>query len=111
MNEGTLSRKALGRPYLPLALAGMCPEVPRGSWSGWSVRLEGGGTCFWAVVTMEMAASAGYVCKEGGGATTWSQSGSPGITNMPGTRDHLAPSPWAGQRNEIWVSSTAVKAE
>lgn len=28
---------------------------------------------------------------------------------MPGTWDHLAPSPWAGQRNEMWVSGTAVR--
>lgn len=32
----------------------------------------------------------------------------PGITNMPGTWDHVAPNPWVGQRNEMWVSSTAV---
>lgn len=31
--------------------------------------------------------------------------------NMPGTWDHLAPSPWAGKRNEMWVSSTAVRTE
>lgn len=37
-------------------------------------------------------------------ATTWSCKSRPGITNMPGTWDHLAPSPWAGQRNEMWVS-------
>lgn len=79
----------------------------RGSWSGWSVRLGGGGTCFWAVVTMEMAVTAGYVGN--GRATTWSQNSRPWITNMPGTWDHLAPSVWAGQRNEIWVSSTAVR--
>lgn len=79
----------------------------RGSWSGWSVRLGGGGTCFWAVVTMEMAVTAGYVCN--GRATTWSQNSRPWIANMPGTWDHLAPSVWAGQRNEIWVSSTALR--
>lgn len=43
MNGGTLSRKALGGLLnLPLSLAGMCPGVPRGSWSGWSIRLGGG---------------------------------------------------------------------
>lgn len=47
MKEGTLSRKALGGLLnLPLSLAGMYPEVPRGSWSGWSVRLGGGSACF-----------------------------------------------------------------
>lgn len=64
---------------LPACLAGVWPEVARGSWSGWSVRLGEGGACFQAVVTMEMAVSAGYVCKEGRGppptclvpGTTW----------------------------------------
>lgn len=49
------------------------------------------------------------MCREGGGAATWSHVSRPGITNMPGAWNHLTPRPWAGQRNEIWVSSTAVK--
>lgn len=68
---------------------------------------RGRGTCFWAVVTMETAVSAGYVYK--GRAATWSRKSRPGITNVPDTWDHLAPGPWAGQRDEIWVSSTAVR--
>lgn len=109
MNEGTLSRKALGG-LLTCLLAGMCSEVPRGSWSGWSVRLGGGRHMFLGCCHHGNGSSCGICCKEGGGATTWSHSSRPGITNKPGTWGHLAPGPWAEPRNEIRVFSTAVKA-
>lgn len=51
----------------------------------------------WRGRPVEIAVTAGYVYK--GRATTLSYNSRPEITNMPDTWDHLAPSPWAGQRN------------
>lgn len=106
MNEGSV-QEGTGKASLPASHLGWHVSTgARGSWSGWSVRLGGGGTFFWAFVTMEMAVPAGYVCKVR--AATWSYS-RPGVTNIPATWDPLHPNPWAGQRNEIGVSSTAVR--
>lgn len=49
-------------PCLPLTLAGMCPQVPGGAGLAGQSGLEGVAR-FWAVVTMEMAVTAGYVYK------------------------------------------------
>lgn len=68
MNEGSVQEDTRKASLPAFHLGWHVSTGARGSWSGWSVRLGGGGTCFWAFVTMEMAVPAGYVCK--GRATT-----------------------------------------